>query len=116
MIRVSLPETCKVRTTLLPEKLQLISATATGGSARTTQRANTVTWNVALAGGGSITITIQAALKAGLAAGNMVSNHATVAFDADGDGKNESSGLRNDPTQPGSSDPTTFTTESPGNH
>jgi hypothetical protein len=39
--------------------------------------------------GDSITITIQAALKAGLAAGSTVSNQATVAFDADGDGTNE---------------------------
>src|SRR6058998_1999320 len=52
--------------------------------------------------------------KLAAAAGTTVSNQATIAFDADGDGTNESSRLSDDPTQPGSSDPTTFTVASPG--
>ena len=103
-------------TDALPAELQLVSATATGGSALATQQTNTVTWNGSLAAGASITITIQAALKVGLAAGKTVSNQATVAFDADGDGSNESSGLSDDPALPGSSDPTTFAVSLPGGH
>jgi uncharacterized repeat protein (TIGR01451 family) len=98
---------------VLPAELGLVSATATGGSALATRQTNTVTWNGSLAAGASITITMQAVLKAGLAAGRTVSNQATVAFDADGDGSNESSRLSDDPALPGSSDPTTFTVDLP---
>src|SRR5207249_12070317 len=66
----------------LPAELQLVSATATGGVALATQQTNPVTWNGSLAAGASVTITIQAALKVGLAAGKTVSTQATVVFDA----------------------------------
>jgi uncharacterized repeat protein (TIGR01451 family) len=103
-------------TDVLPAELQLVSATATGGVALATQQTNTVTWNGSLAPGASVTITIQASLKVGLAAGKTVSNQATLAFDADGDGSNESSGVSDDPALPGAADPTTFTVELPGSH
>jgi uncharacterized repeat protein (TIGR01451 family) len=102
-------------TDVLPAELQLVSATATGGVALATQQTNTATWNGALAPGASVTITIRAALKVGRAGGKTVSNQATLAFDADGDGSNESIGLSDDPALPGASDPTTFTVELPGN-
>src|SRR5262245_1926992 len=103
-------------TDVLPAELQLVSATATGGGALATQQTNTVTWNGSLAPGASVTITIQAALKVGPAAGKTVSNQARLAFDADGDGSNESNGVSDDPTLPGAADPTTFTVELPGSH
>ena len=75
---------------VLPAGLQLVSAAATGGTAAAALDANTVTWNGAIAAGGSVTITIVATITATV--GTAISNQATFAYDADGDAVNEASG------------------------
>jgi hypothetical protein len=70
---------------------------------------NTVTWNGSIPAGGSVTITIQATVNAGAAPGTTVSNQASFAYDADGNGTNETSGVTDDPSAGGAADPTTFT-------
>jgi uncharacterized repeat protein (TIGR01451 family) len=94
-------------TDTLPSSLTLVSATATSGTAATA--ANTVTWNGGIPAAGSVTITITATVNAGTAAGTTVSNQASISFDADLNGTNESSGTSDDPSVGGANDPTTFT-------
>ncbi|MEO6193364.1 MAG: IPTL-CTERM sorting domain-containing protein [Thermoanaerobaculia bacterium] len=94
-------------TDTLPSSLTLVSATATSGTAATA--ANTVTWNGGIPAAGSVTITITATINAGTAQGTVVSNQASIAFDADLNGTNESSGTSDDPSVGGANDPTTFT-------
>ncbi len=93
---------------VLPAELTLVSATATSGVATATVATNTVTWNGSLAGGASVTITINATLKPGVASGTTVSNQGTIAYDADGDGINEASAVTDDPATQPSGDPTSF--------
>jgi uncharacterized repeat protein (TIGR01451 family) len=92
-------------TDVLPSGLTLVSATATSGTAATA--ANTVTWNGGIPAAGNVTITITATINAGTQ--GTVSNQATIAFDADLNGTNESSGTSDDPSVGGANDPTTFT-------
>jgi len=92
-------------TDILPGTLALVSANASSGTAVATVPTNTVTWNGAIPAGGSVTITITATILPA-ANGVSVSNQASVAFDADGNGSNESSALSNDPRQAGSNNPT----------
>ncbi len=92
-------------TDILPPELTLVSASATAGTAIANTATNTVTWNGAIPGGASVTITIQTTVAAGPAV-TSISNQATFFYDADGDGSNESSGVTDDPTQPGAADPT----------
>jgi len=92
-------------TDVLPATLALISATASSGTAVASVPTNTVTWNGSIPAGGSVTITITATILPA-ANGASVSNQATAAFDADGNGSNESSALSNDPRQVGSNNPT----------
>ncbi|MEO8503891.1 MAG: hypothetical protein ABI609_08355 [Acidobacteriota bacterium] len=92
-------------TDVLPATLALVSATATSGTAGTA--ANTVTWNGALASGGSVTLTITATILPAAAA-TTVSNQGSFAFDGDGNGTNESSGQTDDPGVAGATDPTSF--------
>lgn len=94
---------------VLPPQLVLASASATTGTAVATPATRTVTWNGALAAGGSATITIQATIAAGTPFGSVVANQAALAFDADGDGANESAGVSDDPALPGGGDPTAVT-------
>jgi uncharacterized repeat protein (TIGR01451 family) len=95
-------------TDVLPASLTLASASATSGTAVATVATNTVTWNGSIPAGGSVTITIQATVGAGVAAGTTVSNQASFAYDGNGDGANEASGTSDDPATPASGDPTTF--------
>ncbi|MDX1997872.1 MAG: IPTL-CTERM sorting domain-containing protein, partial [Thermoanaerobaculia bacterium] len=90
-------------TDTLPGGLTLTSASATSGTATTA--GNTVTWNGAIPGNSSVTITIDATIDAG-SAGLTLSNQGTFNFDADGNGSNESSGTTDDPGLPGGTDPT----------
>jgi len=76
-------------TDVLPSALTLVSATATAGSAVTDIPNNTVHWNGSIPGGGSVTVTIVATIKSGTA-GTPIANQATVHFDADANGTNES--------------------------
>ena len=96
---------------VLPGSLTLVSASATSGAVVATVATNTVTWNGAIAaGGGSVTITIQATIMAATPGGTAISNQGTVSYDADADGTNEATLPTDDPSQPGASDPTGFYT------
>ena len=88
----------------LPAGLNLVSATATSGSA--TAAGNVVNWNGAIPSGGSVTITINATI--GSAASGAISNQGTVFYDGDANGSNESSAPTDDPAGAGAADPTTF--------
>jgi uncharacterized repeat protein (TIGR01451 family) len=90
---------------VLPPELSLVTATATSGSAVADIATRTVTWNGGIAAGGTVTITI-AAINNGFW---IISNQATMKYDADGDGTNEASCLTDDPGVAGLQDPTTFT-------
>jgi uncharacterized repeat protein (TIGR01451 family) len=100
-------------TDVLPASLTLVSATATSGTAVATLGTNTVTWNGSLAPlGGSVTVTITATIKPGTT-GTTISNQGTILFDANVNGSNESTGLTDDPTVVGASNPTSFTVPGP---
>ena len=94
---------------VLPSSLTLVSAAASAGSATATPATDTVAWNGSIASGGTVTVTIQATVKATTAAGTVVSNQGTVRYDANGDGTNESTVATDDPGQPGAADATVFT-------
>ena len=95
-------------TDVLPSGLALVGATATSGTAVATVGTGTVTWNGSIpALGGSVTITINATVKAN-ACGTVISNQGMVAFDANGNGTNESTLLTDDPGTAAADDPTSF--------
>ncbi|WP_440225219.1 proprotein convertase P-domain-containing protein [Dokdonella sp. MW10] len=97
---------------VLPSALDLVSATSTSGTAVANTGTNTVTWNGAIAAGGSVTVTIVATIRADAAPGDVV-NQGTVNHDADGNGSNESTLVTDDPSGAGGADPTVFTVTSP---
>jgi uncharacterized repeat protein (TIGR01451 family) len=99
-------------TDVLPAQLTLVSASATAGTAVATVGTNTVTWDGKVPAGGSVTITIHATIKTGTAL-QTVTNQGTAAYDADGNGTNESSTLTDDPAVAGKADPTSFKVTSP---
>ncbi|MFO1352217.1 MAG: DUF11 domain-containing protein [Gammaproteobacteria bacterium] len=92
---------------VLPAQLTLVSASATAGTAIATLATNTVTWNGSIVPSGSVTLTINATIKAGTPP-QTVSNQGTVSYDADGNGTNEATHQTDDPTKPGAADPTSF--------
>jgi uncharacterized repeat protein (TIGR01451 family) len=94
---------------VLPAQLTLVSASATSGAAVATVATNTVTWDGSVPGNGSVTVTIVATIKAGTAP-QTVSNTATLNYDADGNGTNESTATT---TPPGGAGATTFQAVSP---
>jgi len=94
-------------TDVLPAPLTLVSATAGSGTAVANIGTNTVTWNGAVAGGGSVTITIQALVKNGTS-GTTIANQATVSYDSDGNGTNDATRQSDDPSTTAPSDPTAF--------
>jgi uncharacterized repeat protein (TIGR01451 family)/fimbrial isopeptide formation D2 family protein len=98
---------------ILVPQLTLMTATATSGAAVATVATNTVSWNGAIPAGGSVTLTIQALVAANAAAGSTISNQATIHYDADGNGTNEAPTLTDDPSQPGSGNPTGFVVAAP---
>jgi uncharacterized repeat protein (TIGR01451 family) len=93
-------------TDVLPAGLTLVSATATDGTPVANVATRTVTWNGSIAAGDSVTITIHATIDANVAAGTTLTNQASFAYDADGNGTNESSGVTDDPAVRGPADPT----------
>ncbi len=95
-------------TDVLPSSLTLVSASASSGTATATVGTNTVTWNGALAAGASVTITINATIDSDAAPGTTISNQGTIAYDADGDGTNETTAVTDDPATQPSGDPTSF--------
>lgn len=89
---------------VLPASLTVVSADATSGVAAVA--GNTVTWNGTLAAnGGTVTITIVATIEAGTV-GTTISNQATIHYDSDGNGSNESTAVSDDPVPAGPDDPT----------
>jgi uncharacterized repeat protein (TIGR01451 family) len=94
-------------TDVLPPSLILVSANASSGTPVATVGTNTVTWNGQIPAGGSVTITIVATIASGTT-GVTISNQGTFAYDADGNGTNESNGVTDDPSAGGAGDPTSF--------
>lgn len=74
-------------TDTLPTGLSLITATASSGTVTTA--ANTVSWNGSIPVCGTVTISVQAKVDPATA-GMTLCNQGNVAFDANGDGVNES--------------------------
>lgn len=95
-------------TDVLPSSLTLIGASATSGTAVANLGTNTVTWNGAIPGSGSVTVSIQALVHYGTA-GTTIANQATVSYDSDANGTNDASRQSDDPSTPAPSDPTSFT-------
>jgi uncharacterized repeat protein (TIGR01451 family) len=81
-------------TDVLPADLTLVAANASGGTATANIGTNTVTWNGVVPAGDTISITIDATIKAGTE-DHTISNQGTISYDADGDGTNEASRLTN---------------------
>lgn len=96
-------------TDVLPSSLVLVSASATSGTAVATVATNTVTWNGSIPAGGSVTVTIVATISSSVTVGQTVSNQATAAYDADGNGTNEASAPTDNPATGAAGDPTVFT-------
>lgn len=94
-------------TDVLPTELELTGASATSGTIQAIAATRTVTWNGAIVGGGSVTITVEATVKPDQE-GKTVSNQASLSFDSSASGTNNASALTDDPAAPGSSDPTDF--------
>ncbi len=106
---------------VLPASLQLVSAMATSGTATADGSTRTVHWNGSLAPSASVTITVSATILTSATPGQTISNQASLAFDADDNGTNESSAVSGDGSQTGtptdfvlSAAPTTPTTTAPG--
>jgi uncharacterized repeat protein (TIGR01451 family) len=97
----------------LPSNLTLVSASATSGTVTTDLPGNYVAWNGSIPSGGSVTITINATVKPTVALDTTISNQATISYDANVDGTNESTALTDDPSVAGASDPTDFVVVSP---
>jgi uncharacterized repeat protein (TIGR01451 family) len=89
-------------TDTLPAGLSAGAVTASSGMV--SAAGNVVTWNGSIPAGGSVSITITATLHAS----GEVSNQGAIAFDADGDGTNETSGVTDNPFTAEPNDPTTF--------
>ena len=94
-------------TDVLPAALTLTGASASSGTAVATLGTNTVTWNGSVPAGGSVTVTITATVEAGHE-GETIANQASVAYDADDNGSNETTVQSDDPGAGGSADPTLF--------
>lgn len=94
-------------TDVLPSSLTLLSAAATSGTAVANLGSNTVTWNGAIAGGGTVTISVQAFVKNGTS-GSTISNSATVSYDSDGNGTNDATRSSDDPSTAAPNDATSF--------
>jgi uncharacterized repeat protein (TIGR01451 family) len=84
-------------TDALPAGLTLLDASADTGTAAVDLPANRVTWNGALPAGGTATVTIHARVGGGMFPG-VILNQATLSFDADDNGTNESAGVSDGPS------------------
>ena len=91
-----------------PVILALVGATAATGTGASDTVNGIVTWDGSIPAGGTVTIVIDATLPFGIAAGTTIANQGAIAFDADGNGTNESNALTDDPGAGGAADPTTF--------
>lgn len=92
---------------VLPAELALRTVDADSGAITVDLAGNRLRWNGALASGAAaVAIRIEADVV--VTQPTMIRNQASVAYDSDGDGRNDSSGLSTDPSQPGEAMPTTF--------
>lgn len=82
-----------------------VSVSSTSGTATAT---NFLNWDGSIPAGGTVTITLLVRLSNTLVVGATVSNQATAAYDADGNGTNESSASSDDPATATAGDPTLF--------
>jgi uncharacterized repeat protein (TIGR01451 family) len=89
---------------VLPAQVTVDAVSASSGTV--TEAGGTVSWNGAIAAGGSVTITIDATVGAG--AFGQIDNQGTINFDSDGDGTNDASTVTDDPAVAGQADPTGF--------
>lgn len=80
---------------VLPASLALRTATATSGNIGVDLPANTVRWNGALAAGASVTVMIEADVVA--TTSGPISNRATLRYDSDGDGENDTDAVSDNP-------------------
>jgi hypothetical protein len=85
----------------VPAGLDFVSASADSGTVSTAPPV--VTWDGAIAAGGRVIVQVTATVSAGTA-GTVLCSQATVFFDADGDGANESMVLSDDAERPGVAD------------
>ncbi|HXT20049.1 MAG TPA: DUF11 domain-containing protein, partial [Thermoanaerobaculia bacterium] len=95
-------------TDVLPATLTLVSANATSPTAVANVGTNTVTWNGAIAAGGSVTITITATINSGVAPGTTITNQGTISYDSDGNAINDATAQTDNPATQPPSDPTSF--------
>ncbi len=91
---------------LLPPELVPLGTAATGGTAVLDPDTGTVTWNGSIPGGGEVGLAIEAVIVSD--PGVVISNQGEIAFDADGNGVNDSLRLTDDPQVTGGEDPTDF--------
>lgn len=91
---------------VLPPELALRMADADRGAITVDLAANSVRWNGALAAGATAMIRIEADVVVTQPA--TIRNQAAIAWDGDGDGRNDRTGLSTDPSQPGEAAPATF--------
>lgn len=103
---------------VLPPGLSVLAAHADGGSVtvssppvvgpvgRALGVATEVRWNGSIPGGGQVVVTIEATIDPGLPIGTRLSSQATVRFDGDGSGDNETTSPSDDPGTSEPSDPT----------
>ncbi|MEO8257469.1 MAG: FG-GAP-like repeat-containing protein [Acidobacteriota bacterium] len=94
---------------VLSDKLTLVSASASSGTAVADVGNRTVTWNGSLANGASVTITITATIVSAIAGGTEVSNQGAALFDETGNGTNSGTAMTDDPDVAGANNPTSFT-------
>lgn len=91
-------------TDVLPAQLEAVSATATSGTVQVS--GNAVYWNGAVPAGATVDLLIDARVRVDVPTGTTISNQATIAWDVDGDGANETTAPTDDPRSPGALDPT----------
>ena len=100
-------------TDAMPAGVTIIDVTSSNGQATWDVATNVVHWNGPLMkNDGAVGIVIFARIDAGTF-GQTLSNQATIYYDADGDGTNESTALTDDPAVGGTADPTSFVVLSP---
>ncbi|MEA2560134.1 MAG: hypothetical protein QOH06_1638 [Acidobacteriota bacterium] len=97
---------------ILPAPLDLTGASADVGTVSLDFSQNRVAWNGALDPGESATVTIEATV-ASFMQYQSFSNQATLSFDSDGDGVNESAGVSDDPGRSGSGQATPVVVSTP---
>ncbi len=91
---------------LLPPELAMANASADAGTLSVDVPGNGVHWDGPLAAGAAVTIRIEADVAITQAA--FISNQASVRYDGDGDGSNDTTALSTDPSQSGTEVPTRF--------